>query len=264
MEIPNAQSYKSREREESPIPSPEPEIKFNFNDLKEPSQKILENIRPHIEEGSYRIIIGDDASGRIPTLVLSTVVKDVYRILGHEPADTLFYAGDRYDKSEEFGQSVKDRFSDLFTNLQGNIDARVLVVTDSISTGSALRPLIEVLTAKGIAFDIASIGYVSPKSELDSEEITKRDAATKVLGGNVIFGMNTLPGSVYRNPHASGVVRKPHQPVAVRAVGGLHATHPGSDYFGQSVQQEHINAARAAVRVLAQEIKTNFLFKKAD
>ncbi|MBI5420722.1 MAG: hypothetical protein HZA35_00180 [Parcubacteria group bacterium] len=47
-------------------------------ELEEPIQRLLDQLRPHLEKNEYRLIIGDDASGRIPTLIMRKVMDTIY------------------------------------------------------------------------------------------------------------------------------------------------------------------------------------------
>ncbi len=213
------------------------------------------------------MIVGDDASGRIPTLLLSGVVKNVYKTTGKESPTVRFFAGDRFNNNEAFATELANRFAREFTELASTHGARVLVVTDTINTGAALRPLVAQLARYQIPYDIATIGYLSPTSMTEAVDEEKayadydryKKSTMDQLGGDVFVGMDGMPDSVYKNPHAAEVVRESGNPVAKRAVGGLHPTKSNLNYFGSSVTQEHINVARAVVERLADEVTQQFL-----
>lgn len=46
-------------------------------ELELPNKIIIEKIQSRIEAGEYGLIIGDDASGRIPTLILGNFIKKI-------------------------------------------------------------------------------------------------------------------------------------------------------------------------------------------
>jgi len=67
------------------------EIKLReVKDLEEPLEDILEQIKPEIESGTYRLIIGEDASGRIPALVIGGVINRQHENKGFPKALTVF------------------------------------------------------------------------------------------------------------------------------------------------------------------------------
>src|SRR3990167_7175602 len=61
--------------------------------LEKPTEVILEKILGNIERGEYDLIIGADASGRVPTLVFKKFIDYVYKKLGYQTAKTIFLAG---------------------------------------------------------------------------------------------------------------------------------------------------------------------------
>ena len=61
--------------------------------LEKPAKVILEKILGNIERGEYDLIIGADASGRVPTLVFKKFIDYVYKKLGYQTAKTIFLAG---------------------------------------------------------------------------------------------------------------------------------------------------------------------------
>ena len=61
--------------------------------LEKPMRVILEKIIGNIERGGYNLIIGADASGRIPTLAFSKLINHVYQKFGYQLPKTIFLAG---------------------------------------------------------------------------------------------------------------------------------------------------------------------------
>ena len=72
------------------------EILSEVSDLEEPIKRILKDILPNIERGDYQLIVGDDASGRIPTLIIDRFIKKVYKKMGFDTPQTIFFAGSRF------------------------------------------------------------------------------------------------------------------------------------------------------------------------
>ena len=68
--------------------------------LANPMEEILSRMRKQIESGEYRLIIGDDASGRIPALILNKVLSAFYQKLGYKSPQTIFFAGSRQIQKE--------------------------------------------------------------------------------------------------------------------------------------------------------------------
>lgn len=85
-----------------------------ISSLREPFQKIFLKLQESIDSGEYNLIIGDDASGRIPALVVRNFIKEVYAKRGYPKPATRFFAGsgrsertERYKKRRRFKKSLK-------------------------------------------------------------------------------------------------------------------------------------------------------------
>lgn len=63
-------------------------------DLRGSMEKLLDQLRPHIEGGEYQLIVGDDASGRIPTLIFRRIIKAIYEEKGYPKPETAFLQGE--------------------------------------------------------------------------------------------------------------------------------------------------------------------------
>ena len=85
-----------KEREEVKAPEKSEEIKIpEIAELRKPMEKLLLDMRENIERGEYAVIFGDDASGRIPTLLFRKVLTASYEEHGFNVPQTLFFAGKR-------------------------------------------------------------------------------------------------------------------------------------------------------------------------
>jgi hypoxanthine phosphoribosyltransferase len=187
--------------------------KFHFEEIKgllEPMKKILERLRPDIEAGAYQLVIGDDASGRIPTLIVSKVIKEIYRTKGYPELDIRFIAGggSGYGQTSlsEITLSLKEHVlspkilserRELIREIKDDSEGklkRALIVTDIIETGKSLRPLVTALNSEGMAVDIAAVNAAPENRKYYSKNI---------LGSRVINGCGSP--NIYSKPYISGV-----------------------------------------------------------
>ena len=128
-------------------------IKEDIEELREPIQKILEQIRPDIENEKYQLIIGDDSSGRVPALIMNDVIRRRYQANGSEIAN-VFIAGSRGIKEGD----VENKINNIKTLLEtlekrnGKIK-HALVVTEAIKTGEGMKPLAMALKEAGIGVE---------------------------------------------------------------------------------------------------------------
>lgn len=109
------------------------------------------------------MIIGDDTSARIPTLIIVKVLNAWYKSQNLEPADVRFAYG-------KPGQAETDVAS-VFEHIKA-VPAKVLLATEHIESGEHIAYLAGALDRRGVNFDIASL-YI-----LRSEEYYRRDCLT--------------------------------------------------------------------------------------
>ncbi len=148
--------------------------------MREPIENLLEQLREKIDRGEYSLLIGDDVSARIPTLIFRKIFKELYKGLNEKTPETLFVAGSGHDNAEISGEKLdnKKRAIREFL-LKHSPEKRILILTEYIRTGSTLRPLIASLRDLGLDYDIATL---SIKSVQDLSKFQK-DFNCDVFGG---------------------------------------------------------------------------------
>src|SRR3989344_3347988 len=136
-----------------------------IEDLRDPIENILVELMPKIEAGAYSTIIGDDASGRIPTIILANVVKSVYELKNHPLPVVRFLAGSTglNEEKEEVISGKTERLMQQVEKIRHTVTQhsepkKVLVVTDIIETGESIRTLLKALDQNDWSADVASIG----------------------------------------------------------------------------------------------------------
>jgi len=164
-------------------------------ELESPMRSILERILPRIEKGEYDLIIGIDASGRIPALITEKFINYVYGIKGLDIPKTRFVAGN-IDKEN----SLKEISS-------WNPQKRVLIVEDVIESGESIESLCNALGQKNIAYDIVTMGGISMR---DDVELFKKSSDTlkQKLGTDNIYVGQTGPMDISGRSDLSGVTKK--------------------------------------------------------
>ncbi len=170
--------------------------KFHFKEIEQlrtPVERVMKKLYPKIAAGEYGLILGDDASGRIPSLLLNDIIRGIYQEFGHEYPRLSFVAG-----SKELEGEAKDkkkekisRFLEELQKKQKNGERKILIVTDVIATGVSLDPLIEAIKEKGIDFDVVSMGDVS---SYDIDSRWGKPIYSGETGVPKIYGMGSLSG----------------------------------------------------------------------
>lgn len=152
--------------------------------LEKPMMNILDQMREKIDVRQYDSILGDDASGRIPTLILSRTIKNIYKKRGQKEIPAFFVAAGGSGSDPTFFSEVGGPVGDPGTyekrlaaiekyirELKEKLGKRVLVMTDFIDTGATIANLGRILKKQNIKFDVASVAITSKfnRSDLPSD-----------------------------------------------------------------------------------------------
>ena len=179
-----------------------------IEDLREPFRVILKKLRGEIDSGEFSVIIGDDASGRVPALVMYRFLKAIYEEAGRPKPSAFFIAGtnssffglkerrDKAAKVAEFFEHVGVTRSNSPERVSEEGRA-VVVVTDTVATGKSLESVCGALRERGAPFVIASIGMVGSGNGLEEE-----------LGGKIVGGAFGTP-RIYGAQDLGGVEKNP-------------------------------------------------------
>lgn len=216
--------------------------------LEVPMKKLLGAMREKINAGTYGLLIGDDASGRIPTLAFREILGRISPSEEQGNPDTLFFAGTRYS-SNKSDKELKKKIQGLEAELKNHEDLKeknqdVLVITDTIASGESLTPLLNVLQSLNLPFDIATIGLLSgwnAKRKLEkkysSQIFAGDDGTPKIYGKKILAGVTKRVKDVHSQP----LKKHPSETL----IGG-----PGKK---QKIQDE-IDKARQDTHLLAQKL----------
>jgi len=149
------------------------ERKYNFKEIAElekPIENLVGQLKEAIDSGKYDTLIGDDASGRIPTLILRKVILERFRKLHpdatpeqeREAVKTFFIAGGYAKNNEELRKFFSEK-------LKNNVTKKVLFITEAIVSGSTVNRVIRLLEGEGISSDVAAVEspYVPNKESAD-------------------------------------------------------------------------------------------------
>lgn len=164
-------------------------------DLEVPIKKIFKEILPNFERGDYDLIIGIDASGRTPALIMDKLMNYVYAQKGNSFI-TRFLAG----KGSEDGANSQIN--------EWNPQKKVLIVEDTILSGSSIIFLTNVLREKEIAFDIVAIsgygstGITSQRSDLGAGHIyIGTSDKVDIYGERRLSGVRKFIGETFSEPY---------------------------------------------------------------
>jgi len=176
-------------------------FKKEFKQLEKPTVRLVRKLKEAIDKEEYETLIGDDASGRAPTLVLRKIINNRIETLHkslpperkREKLRTYFVSG---------GQGLSDEttgYLKLFFESIRSGDKKFLLVTEYIQSGRSISKLVSALEASGINFDIASV-FVDVEGVESIDKIQAR--GHRVFGGSQM----SVPPKIWSHEGISGVV----------------------------------------------------------
>lgn len=159
-------------------------------------QAVVAELKRAFRNGDYGLLVGDDTSGRIPTLILKGVIDHINKSYGRSSIPTVFV------QSSQFGLS-RDNTELLTVAAKALVDLskrkRALIVTEYLDTGNHVKHIGELIHQYGGSYDIVTLGQVmSTKAYRNnmvirsSENIYPSTAAS--YGCPPIYGESRLTG----------------------------------------------------------------------
>lgn len=215
-------------------------------ELEKPTQKLLEQLRDKIERGEYGLIIGEDASGRIPALILGGVIKRIHKLKDFREPNIIFIPGelDRHNTSTEDFRKYISKY--------GVEDGdKILVVTEVIQSGFRLNRLVEILRSAHYPCDIATISISHQNDDFFKERIKRHLDPVSVFSGGYsrdpVDKDDLYPDTprIYTKRYMSGVVKK---------VGDSVSRPYISVFKGEKNVQKNINQSREDVGVVVDKL----------
>ena len=218
------------------------------------------------KRGDFLLIIGDDASGRIPALIFSEFLRKVNEKTDKKRPKTIFIAGGTRDLWGEEGERIrsekKERIADLLKKIESTIGDELrrkvstLIVTDTLSRGQTLMPLTKALRELEIPFYIATISLTHGRPDIKEKQ----------LGGKVFYGKEDIP-SIWEKYSLGGVKRaggpqslhsKPIKP-GEKFRETFEWVYPKENFDEMRKRvQEVINEARTDINILVERLLNKF------
>lgn len=178
------------------------ENQYFLGDLEEPIDMILHQLHEKINNGEYKYIIGDDASGRMPALIFWNFMKKVCKQKGLDSPKLYFIAGSGPSREPEEQAAKKEKLKKYLEPLKDMKDGRILIVTDTIVSGASIRPLVDTIREYGVECDVAAIGVSGSLDELENKFGVSIYVST-------CGDRDNITPKVYKQNHLSGVFKHP-------------------------------------------------------
>lgn len=260
----------------------ESEIKLKeIKALEKPANNILIELKENIDNSLYTSVLGDDSSGRIPTLVLGRTINNIYEERKKNKIPVFFVAAGGSGSKANFSEYPTDYLKEVQKKYRGRLTAvkeylgkikeelgeRVLVVTDFIDSGETIINLARILEKQNIKFDIASISVTANfnKSELPPN-------SNLFIGGKHRWFSSLFPvlfqPKIYGKSHLSGLQRTINLTEKDVWAKPRHLSKSEREKFNQAREDSYLLADKLAENYLRQDDKPktqkqyNFLIDK--
>lgn len=178
-----------------------PEYQTLVASLEKPMLKICKELKSDFEKGNYGIIVGDDTSGRFPTLAMKGFSDYISIQNDTEKLPAVFLQSGIKVKDEDVLQQFNERVLPYKDGLDGK---KALIVTDYIQSGRGINRLIGLFNSLNLSFDIAVL-MISDKLDQSKLNIPQ---ASKVCVGEI----SPLIPSVWKRPALTGLERANESP----------------------------------------------------
>lgn len=217
----------------------EVELLEEIAELEKPIKKIIEKIKFRIESGEYGLIIGDDASGRVPALILGNFIKKISEIRGATKPNVIFIPG----KLSDFSYDSVDELKAHLEKWGLREGKRVLIATDTVKSGESLEVLVKLIKISGYECDIATIGLEDPIVKMIERKINL--GSTKIISGRYQNKDNPHTPRIYKSD-SRGVSKSASDHVSYRY-----------GYFNEKRQKEAqsiVNMSRKDANIIVEHL----------
>lgn len=194
-----------------------PEIKDMYDRLefalRAPDYFFGNEIAEHVMLKEYDIILAEDASGRLPGLLMYEAMKKFYQKDELKEKINLFFlagsknATNKKDKEEK----ILDYFNNTISKSHSP-DKRILLITDVIMEGKSLVPLIESLKKINIKYDILTLGL---GRSIRYHNFENQVSILKKELGNMNEARIGIP-EIFDRSDLSGVKKNPNEIISSR------------------------------------------------
>ncbi len=216
--------------------------------LKSAVAELIDEMKDKIEAGKYSLIIGDESSGRIPTLLINKVISKIYEENGLEKPKIVFLAGNNPGKAAADYVEVLDDFFKEHKIEFPDKDHGALISTEYILSGTRLKPLTQMLRDRNVEYEIACAN----KLEDDDYNDLSLEELETILGGKIYSASIDAGSAFWRRPDMSGTSRKSlikMEPLTKRA---------DKDYF----DSEKLKIVREDIEIASEEIFEEYKAKR--
>lgn len=189
--------------------------RFEIEQIAPALSEIVSELGPSIENGEYDTFIGEDASGRIPAIIIWQAAKEVSGWKDKEQPDLRFIVG------TQTGHISPEKLEGIRNVLKKtDKSGKKLIITEFVFSGNSMKTMIDTIKDAGFEADVAVV---------HSDFMSKEDLEKK-WGCRVYLGKIDRQPKIYRSK-ISGVIKDDGSLFSEKAM-------------SQFVSQEEINGSR--------------------
>lgn len=181
------------------------EVEKYIRSFEAPAKSLINQLEQNINAGIYSHILGIDASGRIPALIIGEYIAEKSKEAGAVP--------ERIFAAPNYTENSSPQLANLFKQADSIVrnGKRVLVIDDTIYKGKSIMEATRKFREHSIPFDIGIFLAVNN----DKEDIERwrdfLDADNIYIGDHTFYSDGILDGEeevpIVKNKDLSGVVR---------------------------------------------------------
>lgn len=130
-----------------------------ISSLENPMRMALRRILPQILNGQYSLLVGDDTSGRIPTLAWRKVINFAYANKDFKPISTVFIQVETNMPTIQsyLPKDIQDKIAISITEAKTQTKTRALISTEYITSGRHIQMIGRFLDYHKMPYDVISV-----------------------------------------------------------------------------------------------------------
>lgn len=245
----------------------EVEVERVMEDVARDVQVLLLKLETAINAHEYQVVLGIDGGGRVPGLLLGSVLKQIYKADGAPLPKTTFIAGSRATlRSEERTSALENYFSLPVFQAVKSEGKKILLIEDVIKTRESIQDIEEALQEAGIHYDVAALSKI--RTDLYSKTFFANVTSTLLNRNGVMSGVHKDPNQLF-----SQTLRRPLDNKTEVDISGAY-DEPGSGGVDKEFPEENdrvyatdtevLRRTRELIATYAHELALGYLSRRDD
>lgn len=194
-----------------------------LQDTKTGIERILQKLKPKLEAGEFEMVLGIDASGRVPALLVAKTISHL------RPIETRFVATGRQFRPEEYDE-IRASLAAHFRSPGFKLPPppkKVLIIDDVLIRGTGASLICDALREVGAGYEVAALtvptdddwsfffgageeeNFESLEAKLQSPITGSGDKVAEIYGKQQMSGVHKGIDSIFSAPLDKDVRHRP-------------------------------------------------------